>query len=111
MHDVDLAEVLGKRPAVLLFATPALCQSRVCGPVVDAAEQAKREFGDRVAFIHQEVFVDNDLNKGPRPQMEAYRLPSEPWLFVIDRNGKVSSAIEGPFSVSELEDAVRGVAS
>jgi hypothetical protein len=110
MHDEDLAEVLGRKPAVLLFATPALCQSRVCGPVVDAAEQVKRDFGDRVAFIHQEVYVDNDLNKGPRPQMEAYRLPSEPWLFVIDGDGKVSSAIDGPFSVGELEDAVRKVA-
>lgn len=111
MHDDDLAEVLGRKPVVLLFATPALCQSRVCGPVVDAAEQVKREFGDRVAFIYQEVYVDNDLNKGPRPQMRAYRLPSEPWLFVIDGEGKVSSAIEGPFSVGELDDAVRKVAS
>jgi hypothetical protein len=110
MHDTDLAEVLGKKPVVLLFATPALCQSRVCGPVVDVEEQVKRDFGDEVAFIHQEVYVDNDINKGPNEQMRAYRLPSEPWLFVIDRNGKVSTEIEGAFSVSELEDAVRKVA-
>jgi hypothetical protein len=110
MHDTDLTDVLGKKPAVLLFATPALCQSRVCGPVVDAAEQVKRDFGDRVAFIHQEVYNDNDLNKGPRPQMQAYGLSSEPWLFVIDREGEISTAIEGPFSVAELEGAVRAVA-
>jgi hypothetical protein len=108
LHDEDLADVLGKKPVVLLFATPALCQSRICGPVVDVAEQVKRDHED-VAFIHQEVYVDNDLNKGPRPQMQAYRLPSEPWLFVIDRNGKVSTAIEGAFSVAELEEAVRKV--
>jgi hypothetical protein len=42
--------------------------------------------------------------------MRAYRLPSEPWLFVIDRDGKVSTAIEGAFSVAELEAAVRRVA-
>jgi hypothetical protein len=110
MHDEDLADVLGRKPVVLLFATPQLCQSRVCGPVVDVAEQVKREFGDRVAFIHQEVYNENDLNKGVRPQMRAYRLPSEPWLFVIDRSGKVSTVIEGAFSVGELEDAVRSVA-
>ncbi len=110
MHDTDLAEVLGKQPVVLLFATPALCQSRVCGPVVDAAEQVKRDFGDEVAFIHQEVYVDNDINKGPLPQMKAYRLTSEPWLFVVDRQGEVTTAIEGAFSVSELEQAVREVA-
>jgi hypothetical protein len=110
MHDTDLADVLGEKPVVLLFATPALCQTRVCGPVVDAEEQVKRDFGDDVAFIHQEVYVDNDINKGPNEQMRAYRLTSEPWLFVIDRNGKVSTAIEGAFSVSELEQAVRRVA-
>ena len=107
MHDEDLADVLGRKPVVLLFATPQLCQSRICGPVVDVAEQVKREFGDRVAFIHQEVYNDNEINKGVRPQMRAYRLPSEPWLFVIDRSGKVSTAIEGAFSVGELQDAVR----
>jgi hypothetical protein len=110
MHDEDLADVLGRKPVVLLFATPQLCQSRICGPVVDVAAQVKREFGDRVAFIHQEVYNDNDINKGVRPQMRAYSLPSEPWLFVIDRSGKVSTVIEGAFSVGELEDAVRPVA-
>jgi len=110
MHDEDLAQVLGKKPVVLLFATPALCQSRICGPVVDEAQQVKREFGDRVAFIHMEVYNDNDASKGPRPQMRAYRLPSEPWLFVIDREGQVSTAIEGAFSVDELTAAVEKVA-
>jgi hypothetical protein len=110
MHTDDLADVLGKKPVVLLFATPALCQSRVCGPVVDVAAQVKRDFGDRVAFIHQEIYENNSINDGPRPQVEAYRLPSEPWLFVIDRNGRVSTAIEGPFGVGELEAAVRRVA-
>jgi hypothetical protein len=110
MHDADLADVLGKKPVVLLFATPALCQSRVCGPVVDVAEQVKQEFGDRVAFIHQEIYKDNQIDKGPRPQMRAYGLTTEPWLFVIDRSGRISTEIEGAFSVDELETAVRNVA-
>lgn len=110
MHDESLDQVLGKKPVVLLFATPALCQSRVCGPVVDAAEQVKSEYGDRVAFIHMEIYRDNDAGKGVRPQVRAYRLPSEPWLFVIDRRGRISTEFEGPYSVTELSDAVRRVA-
>ena len=110
MHEEDLEDVLGRKPVVLLFATPALCQTRICGPVVDVAEQVKREFGDRVAFIHQEIYNDNDASKGSRPQVEAYRLPSEPWLFVIDREGVIRTAIEGAFSVEELERAVSDVA-
>ena len=106
MHDDNLADVLGKQPVVLLFATPQLCQSRICGPVVDVAEQVKRDAGDDVAFIHQEIYVDNDINKGSRPPVEAYDLPSEPWLFVIDRTGTITTAIEGAFSVEELQAAV-----
>jgi hypothetical protein len=110
MHNDDLADVIGKKPVVLLFATPALCQSRVCGPVTDAAEQVKQDYGDRVAFIHQEVYNNNSINDGPRPQMTAYGLSTEPWLFVIDRTGKVSTVLQGPYSVQELETAVQKVA-
>jgi hypothetical protein len=109
MHDDDLADVLGERPVVLLFATPALCQSRVCGPVVDVAEQVKRDYGDDVAFIHMEIWRDNDPSKPVRPQVAAYGLQTEPWLFVIDRNGIVETQIEGAFSVAELTDAVERV--
>jgi hypothetical protein len=106
MHDVDLADAIGKEPVVLLFATPALCVSRVCGPVVDVAEQVKSEMGDDAAFIHMEVWEDNDPNQGIRPQLDAYGLRTEPWLFVIDADGKVSTRIEGAFSVDELRAAV-----
>ena len=109
MHDVDFADALGRRPAVIVFATPLLCMSRVCGPVVDIAEQVKSEHGDQVAFIHMEIFEDNDANKGPRPQFSAFGLQTEPWLFVVDREGRVTEAIEGAFSARELEQAVRKV--
>ena len=106
MHEDDLADVLGKEPVVLLFATPALCASRVCGPVVDVAEQVKRERGDEAAFIHMEIYEDNDPNAGVRPQVRAFGLPSEPWLFVIDRKGMVDTRIEGAFSLAELNAAL-----
>ena len=108
MHEDDLADVLGKEPVVLVFATPALCQSRVCGPVVDVAEQVKRDFGDEVAFIHMEIYEDNipDPDK-LRPQVEAYSLPTEPWIFVIDADGRISSRFEGAISVAELTERRR----
>jgi hypothetical protein len=110
MHEVDFADVVGEKPIVLLFATPALCQSRVCGPVVDIAEQVKSEFDEEeAAFIHMEVYRDNSVEKGLRPQLEAFNLPTEPWLFVIDERGRVSTAIEGGFSVEELRQAVEEV--
>jgi len=109
MHDEDFADVVGKKPVVLLFATPALCQSRVCGPVVDIAEQVKARGARGAAFIHQEIYRDNEVSKGLRPQVVKWNLQSEPWLFVIDENGRIRSRIEGPFSVDELERALTQV--
>lgn len=112
MHEDDLAEVLGNEPVVLLFATPALCVTRVCGPVVDVAEQVKASYDDQASFIFMEIYEDNQ--PGPnnlRPQVRAYGLPTEPWLFVIDDDGRVASRIEGAFSVAELQRALEAVVS
>jgi hypothetical protein len=103
MHSDDLKDVLGKKPVALIFATPALCQSRVCGPVVDVALQVRDEVGDGVAFIHNEVYNDNDPNKGIRPQLTAFGLQSEPWIFLINKDGTIEQRIEGAIGVDELK--------
>jgi hypothetical protein len=110
MHNDNFADVVGKKPVVLLFASPALCVSRTCGPVADVTEQVKQQFGDKVAFIHQEPYADNNINKGLRQPAKDFNLPGEPWVFVIDRNGVISSEIEGPFGVDELTSDVEKVA-
>jgi hypothetical protein len=108
-NKVDYADALGKEPIVLLFATPQFCVSRVCGPVVDVAEQVKQLYGDEVAFIHMEIYKDNDPNKDPLPQVRAFHLPGEPWLFGIGRNGRIEAEIEGAFGVEELTRVVKGL--
>lgn len=102
----DYAEALGKEPIVLLFATPEFCQSRVCGPVVDVAEQAEKEYGDEAAFIHMDIYKGNDPENGVRPQVRAFHLPSEPYLFTIDREGIVRDAVEGAFGLRLMHQAV-----
>jgi hypothetical protein len=107
MHDVDFADVVGKEPVALLFSTPQLCQSRVCGPVTDMELQMKSKYGDRMTFIHQEVYVDNDISKGLRKPLRDFNLPSEPWLFVVDKSGKITARLEGSIGVKQFEDAVK----
>jgi len=105
----DFADVVGKKPVVLQFATPALCQSRTCGPVVDIAEQVRAQNGKGVTFIQQEIYQDNDPGKPVRAQVARWRLPTEPWTFVIDRRGRIAARFEGVFSVGELARAVEAV--
>jgi hypothetical protein len=107
MHEADFADVVGKKPVILLFATPALCQSRVCGPVVDIAEQVKAEHEGEAEFIHMEIFNNNELEQGYRPQVREWSLPTEPWVFAIDRTGRIAARIEGAFSARELEAALK----
>jgi hypothetical protein len=109
MHKVDFAEVLGEKPIVLVFATPALCQSRVCGPVVDVAQQVADKYEPRADFIHQEVYVDNEIAKGIRPQLKAFGLPTEPWTYLIGADGVIKDRLEGAYGVDELEAAMRTI--
>src|SRR3954447_1329971 len=117
IHEVNFADIVGKQPAILVFATPALCQSRVCGPVVDIAEELKNETKGAADFIHMEIYKDNTIKPGClegtrpqteclRPQVLAYHLETEPWAFAIDKHGRIAARLEGAYSKSELQQAI-----
>jgi hypothetical protein len=107
MHKEDFASVVGSKPVALLFSTPQLCSSRVCGPVTDIALQMQAKYGSRMTFIHQEVYVDNDAQKGLRPPLREFHLQTEPWLFVVDKQGIITARLEGSIGVREFENAVK----
>jgi hypothetical protein len=107
MHKVDFADVVGSKPVALLFSTPQLCQSYVCGPVTDIELQMQSKYGDKMTFIHQEVYVDNDVNKGLRKPLQEFNLRTEPWLFVVNAKGVITSRLEGSIGVSQFENAVK----
>jgi hypothetical protein len=104
----SVAESLeAKVPFVVTFATPKYCSSRTCGPVVDVVEEVSRRFeGENVRFIHVEVFEGNDPANGYNRWMQEWKLPTEPWTFVVGADGKIASRFEGTVSVNELEQAV-----
>ena len=108
LHLVDLYDVLGHKPVVLAFASPKLCRpTHVCGPVIDIVAQAQAAFSPKgVDFIHMEIYNDNRVIEGYRPQVRDWRLPGEPWTFVIDRRGRIAARFEGALSARELDHAI-----
>jgi hypothetical protein len=95
-------------PFVVAFATPAFCQSRTCGPVVDIVEEVgKRLRSTPVRFIHVEIYADNDPAKGENRWVRQWGLPTEPWTFLVGRDGRIKDRFEGAYSADELERAVR----
>ena len=107
----DFADVVGKKPVILSFATPLLCQSRVCGPVVDVVAQVAAQYSGKIAVARQEIYKNNQVSAGYRPQVLAWRIPTEPWTFVVAKDGRISSRFEGAVSVGELQRAVAKVVS
>lgn len=107
MQQISLKDALKNgKPTVLIFATPKLCASRVCSPIVDVALEVQDKFGDKVNFVHNEIYNDNDLSKGMRPEVEAFGLPMEPYTFVIGSDGRVVEQLAGPFDQAELTSAI-----
>lgn len=95
-------------PFVLVFATPKFCSSRTCGPVVDVAQAVQRRFaGSGVRFIHVEVYTDNNPAQGFNRWFREWRLPSEPWVFLVGRDGRIKARFEGSVSAAELSAAVQ----
>ena len=99
-------------PFVLVFATPKFCSSRTCGPVVDVAQAVQRRFaGSGVRFIHVEVYKDNNPAQGFNRWFREWRLPSEPWVFLVGRDGRIKARFEGSVSAAELSARFSGCSS
>jgi len=95
-------------PFVVTFATPKFCTSRTCGPVVDVVEAARKQFSSRgIRFMHVEVFQGNDPTRGYNRWMRQWGLTSEPWVFLVGRDGRVKAKFEGSVSQAELAAAIR----
>ncbi|MEI7888723.1 MAG: hypothetical protein WCI34_00315 [Actinomycetes bacterium] len=106
LHEQNFASVVGKAPIALLFSTPQLCQSRVCGPVTDLLLQLQANYGANLVAIHEEVYKGN---KPPtlRPQLDAFGLVTEPWLFTVGRDGRIKARLEGAFGINAMNSAIK----
>lgn len=107
-YEVSIADAMkAGKPFVVVFATPEFCQSQTCGPTLDIVKDVSKDFS-KVTFIHVEPYVlpadPNALE--PAPTGVEWGLPSEPWVFVMDDNGKVVAKYEGAIAPEELEEAL-----
>lgn len=106
------------KPFVVVFATPLFCSSGLCGPALDLVKQVAPDYAGRVNFIHVEPYVLQVKDGRTQPELDVtgypksvrasveWGLPTEPWVFVVDANGKVAAKFEGMAYPDELTAAL-----
>ena len=106
---LDTALTSGK-PTALLFATPAFCATATCGPSLSVMEGLQKTYGDKMNFIHVEVYkypFSESAAKGElSAPMAAWGLRSEPWLYLIDAKGIIAARFEGGITKEEIGPAL-----
>jgi hypothetical protein len=121
-YETSIADaVASKKPFVVAFATPKFCVSKQCGPTLDRLKPIAAHHPG-VTFINVEPyqlqFTDGQLqpvltgdppNLTPTPATTDWRLPTEPWVFVVDSSGVVTASFMLIFSDEELEAALKAV--
>jgi hypothetical protein len=106
LHNVSVAQALESgEPFVVFFASPQFCVSAMCGPVTDTLDEARTRFGGNIEFIHIEPVELEAARQGrlvPSPFMAEWRLPTEPWTFVVGDDGRIAARFEGLVTVDEV---------
>ena len=101
------ASLASRVPFVVTFATPRYCTSRACGPIVDVLGALRRRYARRpLRFIHVEIYKDNDPSLGFNKWVREWRLPTEPFTFLVGADGNIKERFEGPASARELTAAI-----
>jgi hypothetical protein len=116
MHDVKIKDAIAAgRPVVVVFSTPAFCTSQFCGPVNEEIESLQQDYKDDVDFVHIEIWFDFEKQTLNPTTIEWLQQPdgglSEPWVFVIDKEGNIYDRWEGAASRVVVEPAVKAVAA
>lgn len=106
LYQMTIAEAITSgRPTVVGFLTPGLCQTKWCAPVLDSVEAVRAEVGDAANFIHVEVYDDFQTLQLVK-EMGEWGLETEPWVFVLDKDGNIAAKFSGPLSPRELQEAL-----
>ncbi|CAN5145023.1 hypothetical protein BH24ACT1_BH24ACT1_09060 [soil metagenome] len=108
LHATSLDAAIGSDKAIaLLIATPAYCQTAICGPVVDLLVSRQPEFADVVTMIHVEVYPNEaEAGKTTTDAVRAYGLAWEPSLFLASPDGTITQRLDYTFDERELDEAL-----
>jgi hypothetical protein len=110
-HEVSEDAALGeKRPLAFYIGTPARCQTKTCGPVLDVLLSQKATFESKIRFVHLDVYKSLTGDE-TIPAIDQLHLESEPWLFLVGADGVLRERFAGPIDRVEATAALTRLAA
>ncbi len=110
MHQVSIADAIAQHQKTLVvFASPAFCTSRICGPEVQVVQSLEPTYRDRLTFIHVEIYTNFKPDPAKKQLAQTvidWRLQTEPWIFLIGADGTIRDRFEGPTAADEVRDGI-----
>ena len=111
LHNITVADAIANgKPTIVAFVTPAFCQTRYCGPVLQSVVvPLQQQYGDRANVIHIEPYDVPLARKGTLsavPAVSEWDLRNEPFIFVVNGKGIVSAKFEGIIDLDEVKQAL-----
>jgi hypothetical protein len=115
-HRMTIADAVGSgKPVAIAFTTPGFCESQMCAPMTQELAMLYEKYKDRVIFIHVEPYFLDRLRAGQCPSlgecavptMKEWGLQTEPWIFIVDAEGKVAAKFEAFVMMDEIEAALK----
>ena len=117
LHSRTVADVLDAgEPLALLVATPAFCQTAICGPVLDVLLSVLPSVSG-VAAVHAEVYQDPANNQSPpvpddfTDTVRELGLAFEPVLYTVGADGVVKERLDYVFGQQEVKAALERLVS
>lgn len=105
-HDVTLTEALASgKPVVYVVGTPAHCSTGTCAPGLQFAITEHERVGDRVVFVHADVYTD-DAATTVAPAVEALHVDYEPIVYLCAADGVLVDRLDAVWDASELRDRI-----
>ncbi|MGH9193531.1 MAG: hypothetical protein ACRDZ0_13790 [Acidimicrobiales bacterium] len=115
LHATTVGDAIAAgRPVMVVVSTPVFCVSRFCGPITDAVQELAQRYGDRMDFVHLEVWRDfeaQELNQAaaewiwPDRQGDA----AEPWVFLVGADGNILQRWDNVATEASLAQAVQAL--
>ena len=121
LYETSIDQALAAhKPLVVIFATPKFCKTATCGPTLESVKPFVTKY-PTITFINVEPYKLKLVDGSLQPDLsatndlqttatsDAWKLVSEPHVYVVNKDGIITGDFELIFSDAELTAALDAI--